>query len=132
MDVVIDTNVLVSALWSRSSKPAIILNEIIARRLRPCYDYRIINEYRDVLNRPKFKFPKWQIEYLLDFIIKEGISVIPEPLPQVDFTDESDKKFFEVAKYCNALLITGNIKHYPQDESIITVADFYDRYMIKA
>ena len=131
MDVVIDTNVLVSALWSRSSKPAIILNAIIARRLRACYDYRIINEYREVLNRPKFHFPKWQIEYLLDSIIKEGISVIPEPLPHVAFTDESDKKFYEAAKFCNALLITGNTRHYPQDMAVITVADFCDLYLNK-
>ena len=30
--------------------------------------------------------------------------------------DESDRKFYEVAKFCHAPLITGNIKHFPDEE----------------
>jgi predicted nucleic acid-binding protein len=39
-------------------------------------------------------------------------------------TDETDRKFFDVAKACEAVLITGNRKHYPQDPLIITPAEF--------
>ena len=56
MLAVIDTNILVSALWSRNGAPARILSLIISGELIPCYDYRILCEYREVLTRPKFKF----------------------------------------------------------------------------
>ncbi|MCF0247480.1 MAG: putative toxin-antitoxin system toxin component, PIN family [Synergistes sp.] len=128
MNIVLDTNVLVSALWSADSKPGAIVNAVIARRFTVCYDYRILEEYIKVLHRPKFKFNDREINYLLDPIIKNGISVIPETFPNISFIDESDKKFFEVAKFCNAYIITGNVKHYPDDSCIITVADFYDKY----
>ena len=128
MNIVLDTNVLVSALWSADSKPGMIVNAVIDRRFTACYDYRILEEYIEVLHRPKFKFRDWEINYLLDPIIKNGISVIPEPLSNILFIDESDKKFFEVAKFCNAYIVTGNIKHYPEDGCIIDVADFYNKY----
>ena len=131
MNIVLDTNVLVSALWSADSKPGMIVNAVIDRRFTACYDYRILEEYIEVLHRPKFKFRDWEINYLLDPIIKNGISVIPEPLSNILFIDESDKKFFEVAKFCDAYVVTGNTKHSPADKCIITVADFYDRYLYR-
>ena len=129
MNIVLDTNVLVSALWSANSRPGAVVNAVIARKFTACYDYRILDEYQKVLHRPKFGFQDWEINYLLDPVIKNGISVIPEPLPDIPFTDESDRKFFEVARYCEAYVVTGNIKHYPEDPCIITVADFCDRYL---
>ena len=129
MNIVIGTNVLVSALWSVNSKPGAVVNAVIARKFTACYDYRILDEYQKVLKRPKFGFQDWEINCLLDPVIKNGISVVPEPLPDIPFTDESDRKFFEVARYCEAYVVTGNIKHYPEDPCIITVADFCDRYL---
>ncbi len=123
-----DTNVLVSALWSAVSKPSAIVSATVAGRFKMCYDYRLLEEYRSVLLRPKFNFDKWQVDWLLDELTASGISVIAKPLPKIKFTDESDRKFYEVAKFCNATLITGNIKHYPQDSCISTVADFYNLY----
>lgn len=128
MNIVLDTNVLVSALWSPDSKPAGIVNAALSRRFAVCYDYRILNEYYDVLKRPKFRFSDWEVQSLLDFIMSNGISVVADPLTDVCFIDESDRKFFEVAKFCHSPLITGNIKHYPQDSHIISVADFYNMF----
>lgn len=93
-----------------------------------CYDYRLLEEYRSVLSRPKFNFDKYQVDWLLEDLIVSGISVIAKPLPDASFVDESDRKFYEVAKFCNATLVTGNIRHYPQDPCISTVADFYLSY----
>lgn len=128
MNIVLDTNVLVSALWSPSGKPSAILNAVICRKFTACYDYRILDEYNKVLRRPKFGFSEWEIICLLEPIIKNDISVIAEPLPKIPFTDDSDKKFYEAAIFCHAPLITGNPKHYPQDSCITTVADFYQLY----
>ena len=127
MLVVIDTNIIVSALWSRNGAPARILSLIISGDLIPCYDYRILSEYKEVLTRPKFKFTSGEVNALLDWIAYNGRSVVAEPL-NVDFTDEADKKFYEVAKFCDAKLITGNIKHFPKDKAVMTVSEFLERY----
>ncbi len=128
MRIVLDTNVLVSALWSPDGKPARILGDVFSRRFIACYDYRIIEEYYAVLRRPKFGFEKWQIDGVMDAICKDGFSILPEPLTDVPFADESDRKFFEAAKFCRAPLITGNIKHYPDDRLVTAVADFCKTY----
>ena len=77
---VIDTNVLVSALFSISgnSSPSIIIRKIIDGVITPLYNEDILSEYEEVLNRAKFPFRKADIEWLirtfLDFGISLGIS----------------------------------------------------------
>ena len=80
MIAVLDTNVIVSALWTPSGKAAYIVNQVIAGNLKLCHDYRILTEYREVLSRPKFKFSSWQINFLLETFEKDGISVIANAL----------------------------------------------------
>lgn len=128
MQVVIDTNILVSALWSKNGAPARIISMVINGRLVPCYDYRILSEYREVLRRPKFGFSNGDINSLLDWIESSGRSVLADPIEE-SFIDEADKKFYEVAKFCQAKLITGNVKHFPQDPLVVTVAEFLEEYM---
>ena len=130
MNVVLDTNVLVSALWSPGRKPGEIVNAAITGRFRLCYDFRILGEYERVLRYPKFRFQEWEIRALLEPLVKDGLSVVAEPLPQIPFVDESDRKFLEVARFCNAPLVTGNLAHFPQDKLVMSVAEFYDRYMV--
>ena len=123
MLVVIDTNILVSALWSKNGAPAIVLSMVLSGHLVPCFDYRILSEYREVLKRPRFKFSLIEVNALLEWITRYGHSVVATPLNTV-FTDDSDKKFYEVAKFCNAKLITRNRKHFPNENFIFTVSKF--------
>lgn len=125
MLIVIDTNVLVSALWSKNSNPARLLYLVFEGTLKPCYDYRILEEYQEVLKRPKFKFSESDIQNLLEGIKSMGMSVISEPI-SARFEDEEDKKFYEVAKFCNAKLITGNLKHFPKENYIMSVSEFLE------
>ena len=126
MLVVIDTNILVSALWSRSGAPARAVGLVLSGHLIPCYDHRIMLEYRQVLQRPKFRFRPSEINALLDWFKQTGRSVIPAPV-DISFVDEADRKFYEVAKYCGAVLITGNLKHFPNDDAVMSVSDFLER-----
>lgn len=126
MLVVLDTNVLVSALWSKNGAPARVVSMVLSGRLIPCYDYRILCEYREVLRRPRFGFTRGEISSLLDWIESYGCSVIAETLDDV-FLDEADKKFYEVAKFCGASLVTGNLKHFPEDPLVVSVAEFLER-----
>ncbi len=136
MNIVLDNNVLISALWSDNSKPAVIINAVLSRNFTVCYDYRILNEYYHILRHPKFAFTEWEIQSLLSAITTNGISVVADYLPNIPFTNESSKnfgknfckKFYEVAKFCNAILITESKKDFPQDSCVITVADFHKKY----
>lgn len=126
MLVVIDTNLLVSALWSQNGAPAKVMGMVLRGALIPCYDYRILCEYREVIRRPKFGFSKGEINSLLEWIENYGQSVVADPIDDA-FLDEADKKFYEVAKFCGATLITGNLKHFPADPLIVSVTDFLDQ-----
>ncbi len=130
MLVVIDTNILVSAMWSRNGAPARVVSMIISGELIPCYDYRMLAEYREVLKRPKFQFSDGEINSLLEWIIDNGHSVIARSLDTI-FTDKDDKKFYEVAKFCGARLITGNKKHFPDEEFILTASEFIQQCDLK-
>ncbi len=130
MNVVLDTNVLVSALWSPDNKPAAIVTAAIAGQFTLCYDYRILEEYTAVLSRPKFGFTEFEINSLLDPLIKSGLSVVPAPLSDISFVDNSDKKFYEVAKFCNAYLVTGNLKHFPTEDFILSTTIFFNQFLI--
>ncbi len=120
--VVIDTNILVSSLWSPSGTPARIISLIWSGQLIPCYDSNIMDEYFAVLHRPHFKFSNAEVSTLLRFFRNAGLSVVVQP-STINLLDESDRKFYDVAKACDALLITGNTRHYPDDPAIVTAAE---------
>lgn len=112
MLIVLDTNVLVSALITPFGNAARILDMIIHGDLRLLYDDRILSEYHEVLLRPKFGFAISDVDTLLDYFETEGIkitsSLINEPLVAKD-----DIPFLEVAISGTAsVLITGNKRHY--------------------
>ena len=122
--IVLDTNVIVSALLIPTSLPAKVLEAVLKRRAVIVYDNRILVEYIDVLFREKFKIDKEQISLVLDFIKKEGEFILADTINLL-FTDEADKKFYEVYKSAGAkYLITGNIKHFPKEAGIITPRKF--------
>lgn len=93
--------------------------------LASCYDYRILLEYQQVLERPRFRFRPSEVNTLLDFFKQVGNSVVVPPI-DIPFADQSDRNFYEVAKYCGAVLITGNLKHFPDDDKILSVSSFLE------
>jgi len=123
MKIVVDTNVLVSALWTTSNNHIKILDMIGRGELRLCYDYRILAEYEEVLRRPKFEFAERDIKGLMSRIKSKGVSIIADPLPFA-MLDEKDRPFYEVAVHCGAYIITGNIKHFPDEPFIMGSAEF--------
>jgi uncharacterized protein len=127
MNVVIDTNVIISGLLNPAGVPAKIINLILNEELTLLYDNRILSEYKNVLNRKKFKFEREIIDALLDYIKNEGLFIVANPISK-HFTDESDKMFLEVALSGNAeYLITGNSAHFPKDKFILTPREFIEK-----
>ena len=124
--VVLDTNILVSAFWTETGNAAKILQMFAEEKIQLYYDAKIMNEYITVLKRSKFAFSRVKIDELLKGIRDEGIVIAVTP-STIAFTDESDRKFYDVAKACDGFLITGNLKHYPKDPLIMTAAEFFQK-----
>jgi len=124
LKVVVDTNVIASAQLNANGPPAKVLSLLLNGKAEILYDNRILFEYIEVLSRKEFGFNNEIINDLIDFIKHEG-EYINADHSDVEFHDETDKKFYEVHKFGDSqYLITGNKKHFPDDGSIIVPGDF--------
>ena len=124
---VVDTNVFVAALLTRNDDSATVkIYEAIADgRITPLYHQDILAEYAEVLSRPKFKFSEKKINAVLDLIVKYGVEVFPKPTGEI-LIDMDDLIFYEVTmekREDDSYLVTGNQKHYPVREFIVTPAE---------
>ena len=124
--VVIDTNVLVSALWSQDGSPNRILRLVPEKMIIPFYCQKILNEYKRVLHRPKFDFSPTEINKLLRELLLYGIE-LDAAASAIPFVDESDRVFYDTACESGSTLITGNIKHYPSERFIMAPFEFLRR-----
>ena len=126
---VIDTNVLISAMLKWNSVPGNIFELIFSGTIIPILNQDILKEYREVLNRPKFKFPQNIIESVIKEIERIGI-MADAPELDVDLPDPKDKVFFEIVMEerhsKDAYLVTGNIKHFPIEPFIVTPRQMMD------
>ena len=122
---VIDTNVFVSALLSSHSDAATVqlVQRMIEGEIIPLYSSETMNEYRNVLHRPKFKFDRAQIDYLLSSVEHFGLLIEPTATGEI-LPDMKDLPFYEVVmekrREDDAYLVTGNIRHFPVKTFIVT------------
>ena len=116
MRIVLDTNVLVSALLRPDSIPGRIVDLVLAEQVTLAFDHRIFAEYQSVLFRPEFSFSSDQVGALLEFVWRAGEMVDATPLP-IHLPDPDDVMFIEVAVSALAsALVTGNLKHFPASQ----------------
>ena len=112
MIATLDTNVLVSALLSPFGTTARVLDLVLLGEIQSAFDDRLLEEYRRVLGRSKFPFTSEQIANLLAVVERNGIYVTALPL-DVRLPDSTDLPFLEVAATAGAVLVTGNLRHFP-------------------
>lgn len=127
---VIDTNVLVSALMSNRKDSATykILEHLLNGEIIPIYSKEILQEYWDVLSRKKFGFSEKMVWILLCYIKQTGIVIQPQRLEE-HLKDIDDLPFYEVvmdSREKECVLVTGNIKHFPECSYIITPRQLID------
>jgi putative PIN family toxin of toxin-antitoxin system len=113
MRVVVDTNVLVSAMLSPFGNEAQVLDATHKGRVAPCLSRAILSEYASVLARPKFGFPKEEINELIGTLQSKGWLIDPQPAPRAS-PDPGDDDFIACALFANAeFIVTGNKRHFP-------------------
>lgn len=120
---VIDTNVLVSAMLKWQSVPGSILEFSLEGIVVPVLSEEIVEEYKAVLERPKFGLGDDIISDIISSIEKVGLFVDSEEI-DIDLPDPKDRVFYEAVmeqrKEDDAFLVTGNIKHFPKKPFIVT------------
>ncbi len=118
MRIVLDTNVLVSALLSPFGPPARILGLVMAGAVSCCVDARILAEYDDVTHRPRLSIDSSKADDVLEELRRSGLSVGSFPLPR-PLPDQDDDQFVEVGLAGGAqCLVTGNRAHFPDDRCL--------------
>ena len=129
MRVVLDTNVLVSGLIREEGPCGDILRLVFGGLLQPCLDDRVLEEYESVLPRPLFRIRPEDVRDTLDLIRRRAERIMPPPL-RVQLPDPTDAAFLEVAAACDAILVTGNVRHFPSHArsgvAVMTPRQFLD------
>jgi predicted nucleic acid-binding protein len=126
---VIDTNVIVSALFSRdgTSNPARVIGAMLSGTITPLYNDGILAEYRSVLCRPKFPFDEILIDTVVSSVQDFGLNTTRTTTIDEVFPDPDDIVFYEVKMSVDdAFLVTGNIKHFPKKPFVVTPAEMVE------
>ena len=127
LNVVLDTNIIISAAISKNGNPAKVMNMALEKSVQAYYSTEIMNEYKEVLSRPEFNFDSEKQKSFILGMKTAGIQIEPVA-SDVSMTDEDDRIFYDVAYTTGAILISGNTRHYPPDSFVMTPTDFLIMY----
>ena len=132
---VIDTNVLVSALLNINSNPGKVLLSVFNGETCPMLNSEIVAEYRDVLAREKFHFPTETVDIVMSRLVAVSMNINAADVVDSEIRDPKDRCFFAVTMTGrlseDALLVTGNIRHFPLKPFVITPAQFVEMLQAK-
>jgi uncharacterized protein len=113
--VVLDTNIIVSAGIKSEGAPAkLVMDWVLEGQVQVVTSPPIIEEYRAIMGRPKFRRfgfpPLW-----LEFLIEESMR-LPDPgkWPHLGL-DPKDFPFLALAHAAGAWFVTGNLRHFPEE-----------------
>jgi uncharacterized protein len=125
--LVIDTNVLVSAVIKPAGPQRTVLLLAVTKPARLYVSQSILEEYREVLGRPELQIRKGLRQQLLQLIKNRSYTVVPAKRVEVA-SDPDDNIFLECADAAGAdYLVTGNLKHFPRfwkKTKIVTPREF--------
>ena len=122
---VIDTNVIVASLLTKHHDSATVrvMDAVYSGKLVPILNEEIISEYRDVLHRRRLGLNVEKCDFIISLISDLGIT-LDRIKSDIQMIDEKDRVFYEIAlagaEIGNSKLVTGNVKHYPEVDFVVT------------
>lgn len=129
--MVLDTNVIVSALLKPQGVEAAVLLLVLHGMVAVALSEPVLAEYEEVLSRPKFKRPADVLIGLLTDLRSVGHLVRPQHTLAVS-VHESDNRFLECAEAAHAdFLITGNKRHFPPEwktTKVVNAREFIESF----
>jgi len=126
--VILDTNIVVSAMLRSGGLPEAVFNLSVDRVVQLCISGPIMAEYEEVLRRPRLKINPDKVTTALARIREAGLLVTPTT-PVTAASDPDDNIFLECAAAAKAqYLVTGNQGHFPpevwEQTRIVTARQF--------
>src|SRR5947209_1894422 len=94
--LVLDTNIVVSAVLMPEGPPRTVLLLATAKPVRWYVTEKILEEYAAVLQRPRLRIRKELRQQFLQLVKRHAHTVVPSRLPQVT-ADPADNIFIECA-----------------------------------
>lgn len=130
--VVLDTNVLVSAVLSPGGPCAMLVRECLEGRLHLLLCAEIEAEYREVLQRPRFGQRPERVAGLVAALVAVAeVHTVPLEPPRVRLPDPDDEVFAELAFLASAdELVTGNLRDFAPLIETATVAVLAPRDLV--
>ena len=128
--VVLDTNVVVSALLNPQGPPGQLFVKVLQEPdFDLCMSGDVFAEYDEVIHRPRFQRSQSEIDDTLKAIRELGFWV--KPIEKVHCcADPDDDVFLECAEAADAqYLVTGNTRHFPSswgNVKIVTPREFLE------
>lgn len=114
--VVLDTNVLVSALLATDEAYAQTLTCVVGHpeAFRLVVSSQIADEYRDVCGRSLITLRglSEEADALIALVLDLAEEVVPKAIPALVYPDVKDKPFVEAAVYVDGVLITNNTRDF--------------------
>ena len=133
--LILDTNVIVSALISNSIPTKILYELVLTQKVQTCLSDEIFAEYVEVMNREKFaRYTNFKIKAGIVLNKLREISRFYKTDRKIDIlTDTSDNKFLELAAVSSAdYLITGNTLDFQITEfeytRILIPREYWDNF----
>lgn len=125
-NIVIDTNVFVAAALTPNGTSAKVASLVEnTEEIQVFYSKSILAEYKRVLAYERLKISTETQEAIFNALQKFGILIEP-PTSIIPMPDETDRIFYDAAKASGAILITGNLKHFPNEPFIMKSAEFLE------
>lgn len=116
--IVLDTNILVAALWSRTGASYRLIEMALRRELTISVSVALALEYEDVLKRAKMREASWASDVDLDILLDALLSVAQRIAPITQrlrpiLRDADDDMVLECAiQSSSRAIVTMNIKDF--------------------
>jgi putative PIN family toxin of toxin-antitoxin system len=112
--VVFDTNIVYSAIRKSEGLPAKAVDLVVSGQIIPCVSDALLDEYRDVLFRPKLDLHSERRRLVLDIFSTLSLHVTPTVTLKIS-SDDDDNRIYECAAEALAdYIVTGNTRHFPR------------------
>jgi len=136
--LILDTNVIVSALISSSIPSKILYQLVLTEKVEICLSEEVLSEYVAVLNRENFsRFANFKTKAEVVLNRLREIATFYQTNRKIEvLTDTSDNKFLELAAVsATDYLTTGNTLDFTITEfeytKILTPREYWDNYAPK-
>ena len=119
--IILDTNVLVSALTSAEGSSRVVLRGVLHGKWQPLISLSLFLEYEDVLSRPqtiaRCPLPETEREDLIDAFASRCRMIELHYMWRPNLRDEADNHVFELAVAAqDAVLLTWNLRDFASAE----------------